>query len=164
YWHWAFALAGLGVILRARRGYPPVPALYLLAACALVLTMGKTGSNEHYLLETSAALALGCGLAIGDAESLVDALRNRILANQGRLDARGTPVVALTAMAMLRLVPAIILSIGVQQLYHTLHSTRAAEPPGAAAFDALRVLHWPVWRLDPLARSPRILDEDYVAD
>lgn len=155
YWHWAFALAGLGVLLRAKRGYPPVPALYLLAACALVLTMGKTGSNEHYLLETSAALALACGLAIGDSESLADA------SGPGT---RATPVVTLTAVAMLRLVPAIILSIGVQQLYHTLHSTTAVGRPSSRAVDALRVLHWPVWRLDPLGRSPHILDQDYLSE
>jgi hypothetical protein len=62
-WRWAF---GLGVptllaLLAARRSQ--VPLLYLAAAAATVLTMGKIGAYVNYLLQLCAAISLVCGLA-----------------------------------------------------------------------------------------------------
>jgi hypothetical protein len=61
-WRWAFALAGVTLVVVVAERRSLVPVLYLAASAATALTMGKIGSNVNYLFQLCAALALACGL------------------------------------------------------------------------------------------------------
>ncbi len=67
---WAFVLAGVGLALGAHRWRSQLPLLYLLAAAATTLTVGKIGAYVNYLFPLCAALALCAGLALGELARL----------------------------------------------------------------------------------------------
>jgi hypothetical protein len=163
--HWVFPLAALGLLLgtvaatrrargpgggpggseRARRA-ALLPALYLLAAAATALTIGKIGANVNYLLQLWAALALLAGLAAGRAAALP-----------------GPGGAALGGAV------AAWLLIGLQQAYHVPYEVAPAaggapetvRPTGAAA-QLLAAARWPrlpLWRLDPWGAGPAVLQQ-----
>jgi hypothetical protein len=159
--HWVFPLAALGLVLgavAAARGRRPggaggrrgagtlLPALYLLAAAATALTIGKIGANVNYLLQLWAALALLAGLGAGRAIAL--------------------PAVASAALGG---AVGVWLLIGLQQAYHVPHVLVAAADGGpetaratgwpAALLAAARWSRLPLWRLDPWGAGPAALEQ-----
>jgi hypothetical protein len=161
--HWLFVLALLAVMVGVAQRRSVVPALYVLAAGATALTIGKVGSNVNYLLQLWAGLSLAGGLAVGWLESgrwsVVGGQTSPLhgwLATPLSRGERGNQLRSVVAAAGL-VVPALWLLVGLQQLHHVPYtleagSTRATGP--AAAFEVLRWPRLPLWRLDPWSQRP----------
>jgi hypothetical protein len=143
--HWVFPLAAVGLLLGLAGRRSQLPLLYLLAAGATALTIGKIGANVNYLLQLWAALSLLAGLAAGYA-----ALPGRT----GLAGAAGT---------LLGGVVAVWLLVGLQQAVHVPYEAgeAGAERRGVAAaiLGATRWGQLPLWRLDPWGAGPAALPQ-----
>jgi hypothetical protein len=153
--HWTAPVAAAGFLSTVLGRRCQVPFLYLVASAATALTIGKIGSNVNYLLQACAALGVVVGVTMGAVDTLSSPLQwlGRHVPGQFRALAL---VGAHAALALWLLV-------GVQQLYHVPHGADVGRPFPRAALERIRVIDWPLWRLDPWGARPPGLRERFTS-